>query len=789
MNGSEFTPWQHADGHRTVFLLDHATQLERRLLEAWLSDTNPDRGTSSLPSVEVIALRDGRRRFRPAAIRRISELSEAVPQPFFVPLRVLWIPAHGDRSARAHLKAFLAGDPRAPGRLRQRWILSRDPRRARPMAAEGATLETLQDRFRRNHGRAPADASQLAEFVGRQAVLALERAEARIRGARYKVPRLVAEEMLDKPALQEALDALAAQTSRTPAQARRYAEECLVEMAAVHGTFYLDLMAEFGRYLYTRGFDPEIQVPSADVQRIRELARRRPIAFLMTHKSHLDGFLMVTMLHDMDLPPLHIFGGINMGFPGLGTLGRRSGTVFIRRSFADDPIYKLVLRSYIDYLVEKRFPLLWALEGTRSRTGKLMPPRFGLLNYVVDSYVRSAASDVVLVPVAILYDQVPEVADYVAEAKGVPKQPESASWFMKYVSGLKNPFGRIHVRFGEGVSLAEVLGPQRADATPSKLELQKIAFQLAVQANEVTPVMATAMVSFVLLAHRHRALSRGELVHELRALHRYVRASGMPMTADVDLASPQVLDMVLGQMRHTGVVELFEDGISPVYAIPPSAATAAAYYRNTCVHFFVPAGIGELALQHLIEQPEGDPLEAFRAEALRLRDLLKFDFFFDDKAGFLADVERGLDLRVPDWRNQLGSPGEVAALLGSVQPLLAPGALRPFLDAYWVLADALLLEDAAQPLVAKSFIKRCVALGQQRVRQQRVASEESVSRAYFESALKFAENRGLAAGVAGELGMERRRFAAEMRTLARRIDRLSLLADQQLRNSDQDMNG
>jgi glycerol-3-phosphate O-acyltransferase len=362
-------------------------------------------------------------------------------------------------------------------------------------------------------------------------------------------------------------------------------------MAAVHSTFYLDLMAEFGRYLYTRGFDPEVQIPAADVQRIREMSRRRPVVFLMTHKSHLDGFLMVTLLHDMNLPPLHIFGGINMSFPGLGTLGRRSGTVFIRRSFADDAIYKLVLRSYIDYLVEKRFPLLWALEGTRSRTGKLMPPRYGLLNYVVDSYVRSAAADVVLMPVAIVYDQVPEVADYVAEAKGVSKRAESASWFMKYVSGLHNPFGRIHVRFGEGVSLSEALGGRRDDGAVSKLDLQKIAFQLAVQANSVTPVTASALVTFVLLAHGHRALTLGELARELRALRDLVRLLRLPTSSDVDIGSNEILDAVLAQLRHTGVVMVFEDGITPVYAIPPSAATAAAYYRNTCVHFLVPSAI------------------------------------------------------------------------------------------------------------------------------------------------------------------------------------------------------
>lgn len=777
MSDGEYTPWQRADGHQVVYLLDHATRLERQLLEAWLRDTNPDPGTTARSTAELISLREGRRRFRPAAVRRIAELAGSTPPPFFLPLRVLWIPQRGDRSARAHFMAVLAGDPRAPGPLRQRWILNRDPRRARPMAAEGATLAALEDRFRRSHRRVPSDAGQLAEFIARQAVLALERAEARIRGARYKVPRLVTEEILHRPALQEALDSLAAQAGKSPEQVRRDAEACLVEMAAVHSTFYLDVMAGLGRYLYTRGFDPEIQVPAADVRRIRELSRRRPIVFLMTHKSHLDGFLMYSMLHEMDLPPVHVFGGINMGFLGLATLGRRSGTVFIRRSFADDPVYKLVLRSYIDYLVEKRFPLLWAFEGTRSRTGKLMPPRFGLLNYVVDSYVRSSA-DVVLMPVAIMYDQVPEVADYVAEARGVTKRPESASWFMKYVSGLHNPFGRIHVRFGDGVSLAEALGTHHDDGAPSKLDLQKIAFQVAVQANEVTPVMVSAMVCFVLLAHGHRALTLGELGRELRSLLAFVRLLDLPTTSDVDLASQEVVETVLGQMRHTGVIAVYEEGLTPVYAVPPESATAAAYYRNTCVHFFVPSAIAELALQHAAEQDVPDRMESFREEALRIRDLLKFEFFFDEKEAFLASIEQELSLRAPDWRGRINDPAGIAGLLASLDPLLAPGALRPFIEAYWVLADTLVREDPAQTFAAKPFLKRCSALGLQRVRQSRVASQESASTAYLESALKLAGHRGLLEGEPEQLREGRQRFAASLSTLTRRIDRLALLADQ-----------
>jgi glycerol-3-phosphate O-acyltransferase len=122
---------------------------------------------------------------------------------------------------------------------------------------------------------------------------------------------------------------------------------------------------------------------------------------------------------------------------------------------------------------------------------------------------------------------------------------------------------------------------------------------------------------------------------------------------------------------------------------------------------------------------------------------------------------------------------DVEELLASLDPLLAPGALRPFVEAYWVVADALRLEDPAQPLAAKPFLKRCAALGQQRVRQRRVASEESVSRAYFESALRLAEHRGLGGGEPEQVQRGRQQFAAELATLIRRIDQIALLTDRQ----------
>ena len=778
MGESVFDPWQSPPAHRLVFLADDRTALERRIIDDWLATTRPP---GHAPDHEIISLGFDAGRAAPSAASRIEGIVADGRPVFFVPLRVLWLPRPGRRTIGARLRELVLGDPHAPGALRQRLIALRDPSRSRAVAAEGASLSALRKRYSSAvEPEAGASPAQVAAFITRQALLALERAERQLRGARYKMPRLVEEEILARPSFRQALAEVARDQGRPLESVEKDARECLREMAPVHSALAVDLWAEFGRYLYTRGFDPRVEMLPADLERVRELARTRPVVYLMTHKSHLDGFLLYTLFYDLDLPPVHTFGGINMSFLGLGTLGRRSGAIFIRRSFKDDEVYKLVLRTYIDYLAEKRFPLLWALEGTRSRTGKLMPPRYGLLGYVVDSYARSATTDLVLMPVSIVYDQVPEVSDYVAEARGIAKKPESASWFMKYISGLKNPFGRIHVRFGEGVALPDVLAGQHDGRGVDKLVLQKLAFQLAVDANRVTPVTASAFVTFVLLAHGHRALTFRELARELRALLRFVRLLDLPTTTDIDTASQEVVDRVLSQLVHTGILAVYEEGLEPVYAVPPDAGMAAAYYRNTFVHFLVPSAITELALLEVADSPGPAPLETLRSHALRLRDLLKFEFFFEEKEQFLANLERELELRRPGWRSELGSGATaVRNLVLELDPLLAPGALRPFIESYWVAADALLLQDPAEPVVPKTFVKQCVALARQRVLQRRVTSIESASGAYFESALQLAANRQLLDGDAAGLQPQREAFAAEMAALVGQVDRLAGLSENQ----------
>jgi glycerol-3-phosphate O-acyltransferase len=470
-----------------------------------------------------------------------------------------------------------------------------------------------------------------------------------------------------------------------------------------------------------------------------------------------------------------------MNFFPVGPIMRRSGVFFIRRTFKDDPVYKLVLRSYLDYLIEKRFPLEWYIEGGRSRSGKLLPPRFGLLAYVVDAYRRGKSEDVHLIPVAIAYDQIQDVGDYTAEQRGAQKQRESFGWFLRVVRNLRRRYGAIHIRFGEPLSLAQAMGPSDPDAEPDddeqNLAIQKLAFEVSDRINRATPITPTSLVTLALLGRGDRAQSVAEVVVALRNLLHYVRGRGLPTTGDLDLDSPDGVRRTLDRLVENGVVTCFAGGFEPVYAIGPDQHLTAAYYRNTIIQFFLDGPIAELALLRAAEDDVQDFRGEFWAEAYRLRDLLKFEFFFADRERFRAELRDEVAFHAADWEDAIaGGPARIQAVLRRFRPFNAHRILRPFLEAYQVVGDALERESEGTRLDDAAFLTRCLSLGEQYRLQGRIRSAESVSRVLFETALRLAKNRGLVEPDAADLGARRRAFAAEIRAGLRRVDAIDVLA-------------
>jgi len=742
---------------RSVYVAESPSPTERRILGAWLHGKggglvlmpHPRSPRSTDPENDLAALLAGE------------------DNPLLTPLRVVWLPKERDGERSARLRDVVLGDPRHPGKHRQRWLRRAAPDRYCVVEGEPAHKDELHRRYTASTG--PDGAETFPQFVSRQATVALERAEYRVIGAHYKVPRLVREDIVGSVRFRAGIQRLAADLDQPETVVQGEAMACLDEMVAGYSRFLLDLMVQIGRRVYKAGYDEKIDYDATQVTRVRASAARHPIVVLPSHKSHLDGLVVPVALHENGLPRSHTFAGINMAFGPLGAMWRRTGRVFIRRETKGSPVYRWVLREYISYLVEKRFSLEWYIEGTRSRSGKLSPPKLGLLAYVVDAYRDGRTEDVALLPVSVIYDQLHEVADFSAEARGNTKRAESMGWMLKFLRGQRSNFGKIYVRFGEPLSVREALGPGGGPAGTEPLALQKLAFEVCWRVNQVTPVTATAAVCHVLLAAGDTALTLDEVAFLAGTFLGYARGRGVPLAASAGhLDNRQELAALLASLASNRTIHAYLSGPEPVYTVRAGQHLSAAFYRNTIIHHFVEPAIAELSLLHAATREEGR-VEAFWDEALRLRDILKFDFFFQEKHEFRVAMGEQLDSRLPDWERRLADGDDPTRMLEQLQPLHAFAVLRSFVEAYWIVGRALLRNGDQAIGDERDFVRGCLALGEQLVLQQRVRSAEAVSKPLFVTGLQYAASRHLTAA-SPDIESRRQAFDAEIGDLLGRLD-------------------
>ncbi len=744
--GGASAAWPAPAGSDALVLAFASTPSERTVLDAWLC-----RSRSEGAQVAVIGESD-------EELERA--LREATEDPWLVAVRVAWLPRDRDgvRTVRPADLLTLT-DPRHPGARQQARILRQEPDRCRVVVAEAARLSDLRARFD-NAG----NEESFPAFVARQARLALERAERSVVGMQYKVPRLVAEELEASSRFNGLVAALAAELGRPQAEVAAEASDYLREMVASHSRFAIDAWEQFGRWM-SRAY--EVEVDPVAVEGLRRLSTRMPLVFLPSHRSYLDPVVLRSALHQHGFAPNHVLGGLNVSFWPIGPVARRSGVVFIRRSIRDDPVYKLVLREYIGYLVRKRFNLEWYMEGGRTRTGKLRPPRYGLLNYLVQAYRAGGIDDVLLIPTSIVYDQLYEVGAMAAEEHGAQKTPESLGWLVGYARAQGRGFGKARVGFGEPLSLREALGEQEREHT-----VERIGIEVSHRINRATPITETALVALALLGGDDRALTLHEVRATLDPLLEHVRIRSLPMLGDFDIAQPEGVRAALDALARHGVARGYTGGAEPVWSISPERHLEAAFYRNSILHFFLNRAIAELVLVQVDEQPTSDPVEEGWREALRIRDLLKFEFFFAPTKEFRAELREELAILDPDWELQVGEPGAAWRALTETRLRLAPLLLSSFLEAYLVVAERLADRDPSAAIDEKEFLAECLGVAHQYRLQQRIHSTESISRELFGTALRLAGNRRLVGPGGEELATRRAALADEVRTLVARLQRI-----------------
>lgn len=749
-----------------LVLASVSSKAESGLLNEWL---RAQRRAHPDTKVEVMRLPHGDP--SPQMIDELAGKLNVADDRAVVPVRVFWVP--GGLPTRVKLAGLISGrDTYRPPEALQRAILKKDPSRARIVAGEPASVSELRSQWKE---KVAGDSQQdFARFVLRRAVLAIERIELRLLGPEYKSPRLLSDELITSS---QFIDGLSAIPGATPEKAAVMVNE----LATGWSRFSVDLIPNLGRAIFSRGFDPRIDYDHEQIEAMRRSLEDHPAVFLWSHRSYLDGVIVPVALQENKLPPACTFAGINLSFGFMGPLMRRSGVIFLRRKL-DDPLYKYVLRQFVGYIVQKRFNLSWSIEGTRSRTGKMLPPKLGLLSYVADAYLDGRSEDILLQPTSISFDQLHETTEYAAYAKGGEKTPEGAEWLFNFIKaqGERN-YGKIYVRFPEAVSMRQYLGEPGGsiahDEAAKRLAMQKMAIEVSWRILRATPINASSLVSAVLLATtRGRALTLRQLHHTLQDSLDYLQRKQTPMTnSALRLRSTEGVRAALDALSNGNPVTRVDGGHEEVWWIEPQHQHEAAFYRNSLIHAFLETSIVELALVHAGRAPEGERVDAFWAQAMRLRALLKFDFYFADSAAFRKNIAEELQWN-HDWESQLAAgPEAVDDLLRAKRPLMANAMLRPFFEAYDLVADVLC--SAPADISDKDLSTQALGLGAQYVAQGKVSSE-SVSALLFATARQVCADQKLFEPLA-DLRERRRAFLHELRTIVEDMEHIHQLIREQ----------
>jgi glycerol-3-phosphate O-acyltransferase len=706
-----------------VLTVGATSATEQRLVAEWVARHHPGAETVAHESPGVAAL--------------LGDM----PEREVVPVRVTWLPPAPREGRPGVSEVVQLMSPRRPWPALQARMAATGAARVQVTDGASATVQELRDRFA-TETAAEGDAA-LSAFVARQAVLACDRAERLLLGDRYKVPRLVAEQIGASARFRERIAALAGELGRPVEEVQAEGEACLAELATVQSPLGIDAYRRFMKPMHAYAWT--VEVDRDGLEPLRELNRRHALVFLPTHRSYVDPLVLQEALQTNDLPRNHVLGGDNMSWWPLGPIGKRAGIVWIRRNFGSDRVYKLAVREFLGHLVAKRFNLEWYIEGGRTRTGKLRPPKLGLLRYLTEAIDDDRTEDVALVPVSIVYDRLREVGALASEQAGQVKQREGLRWMVDYVRSQRQNVGKARVHFGEPFLLREALA--EADASGDHaIRLEKVSFRICDGINRVTPITPTSLVTFALLGSMGRALTYGQIRELTAPLLDYARRRELPGPV-AQMARPGGLRGGLDTLLEAGLVRGFDEGTEPVYSINRERLHVAAFYRNGVVHHFVNRAIVELSLLQVLRDGTGDDVaEAALDVAMRLRDLLKFEFFFAERDQFRAQLIGEMELHDPRWREVLGAgPDAAAALLDGSRLLVAHRTLRSFVDAQLVVAERLLAYGPDAGIDRKAFVQECMRVGHQLVLQGRLHSEAAVTRESFTAALDLAANRDLLA--------------------------------------------
>lgn len=587
-----------------VYVLPYTSQTDfvvfrKNALNVGLPDPEQDNviGEERLP--RCVFLDEGRRFFKSKGAKKETvgifnkymELHRHLPEldVQVIPVSVLWgrAPGREDKSGLPQLR-LLNGLQKITAAL---WF-GRDTfvRFSQAVSLQYMTREYGYDK-------------KIAQKLARVAKIHFAKQRISATGPRLPNRQVMFNKLLQQPSILQAIEDEAKVKNIPLEKARSEAEKILNEIAANVSYEGLRMADRFLRWLWNKLYQG-INVQNAD--RVRKLALDgHEIVYVPCHRSHIDYLLLSYVLYHQGLFPPHIAAGINLNFWPVGGMFRRGGAFFIRRTFKGNRLYSTIFREYLAELFHRGYSVEYFIEGGRSRTGRLLAPKTGMMSMTLQA-LHNQTRPISIVPVYVGYEHVLEVDTYAKELRGAAKEKENAGLVLRVIKKLRN-MGQGFVNFGEPITLNNYLNQHYPDWKETLQEekphwfshaVDAVSKQVMVNINKAAAVNAMNLTGMVLLTSRQRALSKEQLLEQLDSYQQFLQNA--PYSEDVVIPSEtpeQMLQHVLNLGRVGVLIE--KDNFGEIVRLERSSAVLMTYYRNNIQHLFVlPSLVASIVLHY-----------------------------------------------------------------------------------------------------------------------------------------------------------------------------------------------
>lgn len=431
----------------------------------------------------------------------------------------------------------------------------------------------------------PAPARLVARRVARQLTAQLNASRTAYLGPDLSHRRTLLTEVLRARSVRALVAQEAAGGKVSRREALEQARASFEEIAADYSHSFVQLMYRVLKRLWTRMYDG-VTVAHADT--IAGIATGNELVYVPCHRSTMDDLLTPYAIYSHGFAVPHIAAGINLDLPLIGRLMRKGGAFFMRRSFRGSPVYSAVFMRYLGAIMARGHPVQYFIEGGRSRSGRSLSPKTGMLSMTLRSYLRQPQRPVIFVPVYLGYERVMEIGSYVRELSGKPKEKESLWGFLRSLKVLRENFGHAHVNIGEPIPLTPLLDRHlpdwrarlgeeaRSGATGAAVD--ELAQQIMRNIHAAAAVTPVNLLALAMLASPRHAMPRHELQGQLELYLTILR--GAPYSDRVTVTAMDTAAMIEQGLAQGVLVH----GEHQTLALAPQQAEAMSWYRNNVLH-------------------------------------------------------------------------------------------------------------------------------------------------------------------------------------------------------------